>query len=149
MSVLGVRRLHRQRGQGTVEFTLVAMALFAIIFGIVEGGRLMFTLHEVNHAAREGARYAAAQGFFSGGVMSAVEIEDQVQAVTSGLDWNRLTLTADWPGDANIAHCSETPNRDGCPVIVAISYEYQPIVAMIIGSGSLTLNADSTMRIHY
>jgi Flp pilus assembly protein TadG len=43
-----------------VEFAIVASIFFSLIFGVIEGGRLLFTYHQVNHAAREGARYAAA-----------------------------------------------------------------------------------------
>ena len=51
-----------RRGQALVEFALVVPLLFLLFLGIVETGRLVFYLHTLNNAAREGARYAIVHG---------------------------------------------------------------------------------------
>jgi len=47
-----------QRGTAIVEFALVAMVFFLLVFGIIDFGRLFQSWVTVQYAAREGARYA-------------------------------------------------------------------------------------------
>jgi Flp pilus assembly protein TadG len=49
----------RAPAQSMVEFALVAMVLFLMLFGIFEISRLVFTINSVNNGAREGSHYAA------------------------------------------------------------------------------------------
>jgi len=46
-------------GQATVEFALVFLLLVAMLYGILEIGRLVFINAEIENAAREAAHYAA------------------------------------------------------------------------------------------
>jgi len=46
-----------ERGQSLVEFAFISTALFALIFGIFEFGRALYTYNAVVNAASEGARY--------------------------------------------------------------------------------------------
>mgnify|MGYP000500059501 CR=1 FL=1 len=55
-------RPERSRGQALVEFALVAPLLFLLILGTIEAGRFIFYYELLNHAAREGARYAIVHG---------------------------------------------------------------------------------------
>jgi len=52
------RRGRGERGQALVEFSLVAIAFFLLVFGIFDMARLFQSWVSVQHAAREGARYA-------------------------------------------------------------------------------------------
>ena len=45
-----------------VEFALVAPLFFLLLFGIIEAGRFIFYYETLNHATREGARYAIVNG---------------------------------------------------------------------------------------
>ena len=56
------RGRERSRGQALVEFALVAPLLFIAILGIIEAGRFIFHYEVMNHATREGARYAIVHG---------------------------------------------------------------------------------------
>lgn len=47
---------HAQRGVSAVEFGLVAAILFALLFGIIEFGRLFFTINSVQEITRRAAR---------------------------------------------------------------------------------------------
>jgi len=55
-------RLHRRRarGQGLVEFALVAPLLLALIFGVFDFGRGLSANVTVTNSSREGARYVIA-----------------------------------------------------------------------------------------
>jgi Flp pilus assembly protein TadG len=46
-------------GQSLVEFALVSLILFFVVFGIMEMARLMFIFSQVSSAAQEGTRYGS------------------------------------------------------------------------------------------
>jgi hypothetical protein len=50
-------RSKREEGQGLLEFALVAVLLFMLIFGIIDFGRLFFAYATMSNGVREGARY--------------------------------------------------------------------------------------------
>jgi hypothetical protein len=49
---------HRQRGVAAVEFGLVALLFFTVLFSIIDWSYLFFANLSMQHAVREGARYA-------------------------------------------------------------------------------------------
>lgn len=62
MSLRSSSRRGRSRAQAMVEFALVAPMFFLLLFGIIEAGRFIFYYETLNHATREGARYAIVNG---------------------------------------------------------------------------------------
>src|SRR5881275_1242997 len=48
----------RRSGATTVEFALVSVMLFMMLFGIFEYGRFLFVYHLTTNAARDAARFA-------------------------------------------------------------------------------------------
>lgn len=48
----------RMRGVYVVEFAIVGMLLFILLFGALEMGRLLFTVNTLNESVRRGARLA-------------------------------------------------------------------------------------------
>lgn len=48
----------RDRGAATVEFAIVATLLFSVLLAIVDFGQLFWTNLTMQHAVREGVRYA-------------------------------------------------------------------------------------------
>lgn len=49
---------YRQQGLSTVEFAIVAVVLFMLIFGVIEVGRAFFVAAVLDEASRRGARMA-------------------------------------------------------------------------------------------
>ena len=49
----------RQRGLTSVEFSIVALVLFIVLFGIWEVGRMMWVYNALDEVTRRGARMAA------------------------------------------------------------------------------------------
>lgn len=49
----------RMRGVYVVEFAIIGLLLFTLLFGVLEMGRLYFTVGALNEVARRGARLAA------------------------------------------------------------------------------------------
>ncbi len=52
------RMRHRQRGVAAVEFGFVALLFFTVLFSILDWSWLFFANLSMQHAVREGARYA-------------------------------------------------------------------------------------------
>lgn len=50
---------HRQRGTTVVEFALVALVFFTVLFGLIDLSRLYFDMAALDEATRRGARVAA------------------------------------------------------------------------------------------
>jgi hypothetical protein len=53
-----LRRKRSERGQALVEFAMVSIVFFMMVFGLIDFARLFESWVTVQHAAREGARYA-------------------------------------------------------------------------------------------
>lgn len=51
--------MRREQGSYTVEFAIVGLLFFILLFAVIETGRLMFTWHALSEATRRGARIAA------------------------------------------------------------------------------------------
>ncbi|WP_172146010.1 TadE/TadG family type IV pilus assembly protein [Pseudomonas tumuqii] len=49
----------RMRGVYVVEFAIIGLLLFTLLFGVVEMGRLYFTVNTLDEVVRRGARLAA------------------------------------------------------------------------------------------
>ena len=49
---------HQQQGAETVEFALIVLLVFALIFAVVEFGRALFVWNALTEATRRGARMA-------------------------------------------------------------------------------------------
>jgi hypothetical protein len=52
-------KLRRQHGTTTVEFAIVGLLVFIVLFGAIEMGRLLFTLNTLREVTYRGARMAA------------------------------------------------------------------------------------------
>lgn len=59
-------RRHGQAGQALVETALVLPIFLLVLFGLIDGGRLVYSNSAVSQAAREGARVAAAEAAWVG-----------------------------------------------------------------------------------
>ncbi len=97
---------HRRRGRGDrgaalVEFALIAMPLFLILFGTIEFGWAFFQLNDIRHGAREGIRLVAVDADptpdYTGADMDS-QGERLLQAACERMDqsdgvWIQITLT--------------------------------------------------------
>lgn len=50
---------HHQLGLTTVEFAIIGLLFFIVLFGVIEVGRLLFTWNTLAEATRRGVRLAA------------------------------------------------------------------------------------------
>ena len=59
MGAVQVRQRPRQAGTTTVEFAIVGLLMFIVVFAVIEFGRALFTMNTLTEATRRGARMAA------------------------------------------------------------------------------------------
>jgi hypothetical protein len=139
-----------ERGQSLVEFALVGVVFFIVVFGAIDAGRAVWNYNTLAQATREGARYAIVHGAYSSDPSgpgsphfnepnSDTMITAEVAKYAGGLDPSDLTVEADWIDGGNDV---------GYRVEVTSRYAYQPIFGFL-GFLSFTMTSSSTMRITY
>lgn len=65
---LSSRLLAASRGSTAVEFALTVPLLIILLFGIIDGGRLIYTINRAEKATQMGVRYAAATDMVPAGL---------------------------------------------------------------------------------
>lgn len=65
--------LKNQVGAAAVEFALIAIIFFSLLFGIIEFGRVLFTWNSAVEATRYGARVAVVCDIGSGAALSRMQ----------------------------------------------------------------------------
>ena len=159
--MIGSRRGHRgrrvKRGQAIVEFALAFPIFILLLIGLIEGGRYVFYSETLNHAAREGARYAIIHGENSQPAAertgrpddpSGEAIKQAVRDAAVGLNDPGAIVFPDDPcygsRDDPVQPCSLLNSR-GVPVTVTLEYTYTPIVPIF---GPITVEAEATLVIN-
>ena len=90
--------VNRRRGNAVIEAVLVIPILLLLAFGTVEFGHFFFVKHNLQGAAREGARAAIVSGATNSDVTSAVS----ASMTASGLQNSGYTVTTN-PSDVSTA----------------------------------------------
>jgi Flp pilus assembly protein TadG len=82
-------------GAAAVEFALVALLLFTLLFGVIQFGFTFWEYIQVAHSAREGVRWAA---------LGADEdtVVARALAASPGLDPSSATITIDNPASDSV-----------------------------------------------
>jgi Flp pilus assembly protein TadG len=125
-----------------VEFALISVVLFLVIFGALEMGRMVVVYTTLANAARVGARYAIVHGATNTGAGasgpngpgSVAEIVAVVKDYAKGglLNTNTLAVTVTYPDGG--------ANGPGARVRVRAVYPYDPFtllpIRVPIGSNS-------------
>jgi hypothetical protein len=124
----------RWTAQSLVEFALVGPIFFLTVFGIIEGGRLAWTYHEVTNATREGSRYALVRGSMSDDPATLTGVTDWMLDHSTGLDPDALNVSLTYP-DGN--------NDPQSRVRVSTSYDHTFLVEAIFGMGTIELSSVS------
>ena len=118
----------QQRGDGLVEFALVLPVLLLLLFGILDGGRAVYSYHVVANSAREGARYASVA------TRTPAEVRSRILSYAVALDPARLTVLLSYPTATTVR--------------VEVRYDfflYTPVVAQAMGGNTLVLRSTATM----
>ncbi len=132
----------REGGQALVEFALVGIVFFLLVFGMVDVGRGVWNYNTLAQATREGTRYAIVHGAASSdpsGPGDDQDVKDAVGQFASGLDASQLTIQPEWLDDGN---------EIGDRIKVTSRYTYRPIFDFL-GFIAFTMTSSSTMEITY
>jgi hypothetical protein len=125
-----------RKGQATVEFALVLIVLLAMLYGIMEVGRLFFINAEVENAAREGAHYAALHP----GVTADYLRQNIIGPKLTLIDKDSSDLVISDPCFLNASSCSD---RAGVgpfyPVKITVTYTWTSLVNIVPDMSTLTL----------
>lgn len=132
-SIPRLRHLMRSAdGTEAVEFAIIAMLLFTLMFGIFEGGRVFFDWLVITNEAREGARWGAVRSGDPAIPDMKSAVEGQVSARINSLLKGSPTVNATVSSEA---------------VTVQINYTVQIITPVISAIWpTFPLYAKSTMR---
>ncbi len=139
------RKRNGERGQAMVEFALSVPVFFAVVYGICDFGRALFTYDLVTSAARIGSRYAIVHGSactLSSCPATSATIQTYVRSQVNGINTSQLTVTAAWSKGTG---CTDTAFKGPqCIVNVTVSYPFQFVLAL---QESLTMTSSSQMVI--
>lgn len=136
------------RGQALVEFALCAVILLALLFAVVEFGRMMLCYTTIANAARIGARYAITHGTIPGSTNATnsdvSNMQSSVESAVNGflaagtVNPSTATVTVAFPA----LTCTGANPTDTCTgttpgqlVSVTVSYLYDPLTSYFPLSG--------------
>ncbi len=158
---------HRQRGAAAVEFAIIAMLLFTLLFGIIEFGRLFYVFNTVQEVTRRAAREAVVSeidetnhpaislALFGGNSLPAGAEITAANVSIEYLKADRTTILTEstLPDNAadNISECLKVEPND-CIAFVRVSIigaTYAPMVGLFpflsvpIPASTVTMPAES------
>ncbi len=129
------------RATAFVEFGLLAPIFFIVTIGIVDFGRMMWLSNSVEHAATEGARYAAVRGVGKPTVATEQQIKDFARAQVTLIPTSEMTVNVSWTPTNN--------NNPGSTVTVQVTYDdFEYLLAGFLGFDPVDLKGSSTMVIN-
>ena len=138
-------RIRGEDGAAAVEFAIVAVLFFTLVFGIIDFGFAFHSWNNTANAAREGARKGAVDNVVQ-------DVIDRTKAAASTLDPTKLTVTVECShlvGVFSTAVCGPTL-VEGDIVRVRVDYVYNmitPIGSFVPGLGtSMNLHSQSESR---
>ncbi len=129
------------RGSAFVEFGILGPVFFLVIVGMIDFGRMMWLSNSVEHAATEGARYAAVRGTGKPTVATAQQIEDFARAQVTLIPTGDMTVNVSWTPANN--------NNPGSTVTVRVTYDdFEYLLVGFLGFDPVDLEGTSTMVIN-
>ncbi len=125
----------KERGQSLVEFTLLFPIFLILLAGVTEFGFMYLTAHTIQHATREGARYA-------------ITIEDLTANDSRVIDHTESFIPSGefYSGFTNISNTAVTNCSVSDQVTVTISGDYDFVALNVLGLSSLPMSFPTTMR---
>ncbi len=129
------------RGSAFVEFGILGPVFFLVIVGMIDFGRMMWLSNSVEHAATEGARYAAVRGSNKATVATVQTITDFARAQVTLIPTGDMTVNVSWTPANN--------NNPGSSVTVQVTYDdFEYLLVGFLGFEPVDLEGTSTMVIN-
>jgi hypothetical protein len=130
---LPARRPQRsgERGGTLLEFAIVMVITFVLIFGIIDFARALYSFHFVSEAAREATRYASVRGAYSCSTSvpqcqaSPGDVQNFVmQLVPQGIDGTQVNVNSTWLQNLPMCGANSSSAYPGCLVQVEVDYNF-------------------------
>ncbi len=139
-----------ERGSGIAETAIVMGVVLALLFGIIDFGRTMYTYAFVAQLARQGARWAIVRGsqctLLDHCNASNNDVQTYVRSLSYGAtDANSITVTTTWP-TTDCPPNYTAVNQPGCLVSVNVQYPFK-FIAPFVSGAQLTMSSTSQMVI--
>ena len=137
-----------EHGVTLVEQALILPVLLALMFGVIDMSRALYTYHYVSYIAREATRWASVRGGGVNGKATTGEVQTFVSNVSGmGLDPAQITATTTWKAPPNgTPLCSgASPEKPGCIVQVKVDYNFKFVVPFM--PNGFTMSSTSQMII--
>ena len=150
-----LRSARKEDGAAIVEFTLSAIILVSLVFGVIGLCMAMYSFHFVSYAAREGTRYAIVRGSSCPAILpgcpapgTGVDVQTYLRGLTyPGIVPGNMTVTTTWPTTGSACTPSVTPcDNPGNLIQVTVSYQF-PLRIPYVPAQTLTMNSTSQMVI--
>jgi Flp pilus assembly protein TadG len=161
----------RSRGQTLVEFALVMPAFFMLLFGLIDGSRMVFLNSTLSQAAREGAREASVEASWIGSTDSTcgttggptcpanndmfrnhvVAAVNRMTTAFGTIPSSQVAISCDatTPPSGSWTGQSCSANTSGNVVSVRVTYTFTaltPLFAQILGN--VTMSGSASMSIN-
>lgn len=139
-----------ERGASLPETALVMGIVLALLFGIIDFGRTMYTYAFVAQLARQGARWAIVRGsqctLLDHCNASSDDVQTYVRSLSYGAtDPNGISAKATW-STATCPPNSVATNAPGCVVSVNVKYPFK-FIAPFVSLATLNMTSTSQMVI--
>jgi Flp pilus assembly protein TadG len=148
----------RSRGQALVEVALVSPLFFALLFGLIDLGRVIWAIDAVGAAAREGARYASVHAGTTGipgaDVKTTAELKTYAlgYVVAGGINPTATVCFSNVNiGDRSAGCSGDTSTATytrGNLVTVRVQSSVPVFLGAIFGSSTFPVSAQSTVLIN-
>lgn len=130
-------RRDRTRGQALVEFALVVPLFLLVVFGIIDGGRLIFINNSLSEATRDGARWGSVQNRSTDST-KRLAIAGETQSRMTGVPTPTVTVTCE-RGGATVSLCTTND-------LLVVRSQAQvtlvtPIISQLMGAPTLSAKA--------
>lgn len=140
-----------QRGATLAEAAITVVALFMLILGTVEFGRVYSIYQSITNAAREGARFAVAPDPATGALPDAAEVQTHVAVFLEAASLKGPVSNCADGGRDKALPCVQvdaTPTQvvNGVTVTYTQVKVVAPYTFFFVPSGTLDLTAYSEMR---
>ncbi|HLY02489.1 MAG TPA: TadE/TadG family type IV pilus assembly protein [Candidatus Cybelea sp.] len=137
------------RGSTLPETVIVMSVLLALMFGIVDFGRAMYTYSFVAQLARQGARWAIVRGSDCSLLDHCNAQSSDVQTYVQSLNYgaavsSKIAVTATWPGTVNGTSCTSV-HAPGCVVSVNVQYPFTFLLPWVQQGNVWNLSSTSQM----
>jgi|HubBroStandDraft_4_1064222.scaffolds.fasta_scaffold00099_3 Flp pilus assembly protein TadG len=137
-----------QRGSSLPETAIVLAVLLALLFGIIDFGRAVYTYSFVAQLARQGARWAIVRGNQCSVLdhcnAQQTDVQTYVRSLSEGpTSSGNTTATTIW---GTCPAGTSGNNAPGCTVTVTVTYPFKFLLPFMPGGNLATLGMSSSSQ---